>query len=97
MRVGVEGPEGRQGAGPVAGDRPRGRQAGPPRLPEPGAGGRPVAAVVVGPEGGISEAETTALRDAGAVAVRLGPHILRTASAGPLALAVLAQRAGLWG
>ena len=66
-------------------------------LPEPGAGGRPVAAVVVGPEGGISEAETTALRDAGAVAVRLGPHILRTASAGPLALAVLAQRAGLWG
>ena len=56
-----------------------------------------MAAVVVGPEGGISEAETTALRDAGAVAVRLGPHILRTASAGPLALAVLAQRAGLWG
>ena len=66
-------------------------------LPEPGAGGRPVAAVVVGPEGGISEAETTALQDAGAVAVRLGPHILRTASAGPVALAVLAQRAGLWG
>ena len=66
-------------------------------LPGPGAGGRPVVAVVVGPEGGISEAETTALRDAGAVAVRLGPHILRTASAGPVALAVLAQRAGLWG
>mgnify|MGYP001678488060 FL=1 len=43
------------------------------------------------------EAETTALQDAGAVAVRLGPHILRTASAGPVALAVLAQRAGLWG
>ena len=66
-------------------------------LPEPGAGGRPAVAVVVGPEGGISEAETTALQDAGAVAVRLGPHILRTASAGPVALAVLAQRAGLWG
>ena len=64
-------------------------------LPEPG--GRPVVAVVVGPEGGISEAETAALQDAGAVAVRLGPHILRTASAGPVALAVLAQRAGLWG
>ena len=65
-------------------------------LPEPGAGGRPVVAVVVGPEGGVSETETTALRDAGALVVRLGPHVLRTASAGPVALAVLAQRAGLW-
>ena len=63
-------------------------------LPRPGesAGG----ASVVGPEGGMSETETTALRDAGALVVRLGPHVLRTASAGPVALAVLAQRAGLW-
>ena len=44
----------------------------------------------------MSETETTALRDAGALVVRLGPHVLRTASAGPVALAVLAQRAGLW-
>ncbi|WP_299046311.1 16S rRNA (uracil(1498)-N(3))-methyltransferase [uncultured Actinomyces sp.] len=64
-------------------------------LPRPGPP-RPVVAVVVGPEGGVSEAETTALRDAGALVVRLGPHVLRTASAGPVALAVLAQRAGLW-
>nr|WP_300340897.1 16S rRNA (uracil(1498)-N(3))-methyltransferase [Actinomyces sp.] len=54
-------------------------------------------AVVVGPEGGISAEETAALEDAGATTVRLGPHVMRTASAGPVALAVLAQRAGLWG
>lgn len=60
------------------------------------AGLAPVLAVVVGPEGGISAAETAALEEAGAVTVRLGPHVMRTASAGPVALAVLAQRAGLW-
>ncbi|MDU0349452.1 16S rRNA (uracil(1498)-N(3))-methyltransferase, partial [Actinomyces sp. MRS3W] len=38
----------------------------------------PVLAVVVGPEGGISEAETTALEAAGATTVRLGPHVMRT-------------------
>ncbi|MDY3678238.1 MAG: 16S rRNA (uracil(1498)-N(3))-methyltransferase [Actinomyces urogenitalis] len=54
-------------------------------------------AVVVGPEGGISSEETAALEAAGATTVRLGPHVMRTASAGPVALAVLAQRAGLWG
>ena len=53
--------------------------------------------IVVGPEGGIDETETAALQDAGATAVRLGPHVMRTASAGPVALALLAQRAGLWG
>jgi len=29
--------------------------------------------------------------------VRRGPHVVRAAGAGPAALAVLAQRAGLWG
>ena len=38
-----------------------------------------------------------ALEGAGARAVRLGPHVMRTASAGPVALALLAERAGLWG
>lgn len=70
----------------------------PTPLPQPAAGAAaPVLAVVVGPEGGISAAETKALEEAGAVTVRLGPHVMRTASAGPVALAVLAQRAGLWG
>ncbi|WHP18389.1 16S rRNA (uracil(1498)-N(3))-methyltransferase [Cellulomonas sp. ES6] len=53
--------------------------------------------VVVGPEGGISEREVTALVGAGAVTVRLGPHVLRTSTAGPVALGLLAQRLGRWG
>ena len=66
-------------------------------LPEPGDGRAPVLAVVVGPEGGIGEEEVAALEGAGARTVRLGPHVMRTASAGPVALALLAERAGLWG
>jgi len=53
--------------------------------------------IVVGPEGGISEDEIAALTDAGAVAVRLGPHILRASSAGPAALAAVAVMRGSWG
>ncbi|MBF4995237.1 16S rRNA (uracil(1498)-N(3))-methyltransferase [Arthrobacter gandavensis] len=54
-------------------------------------------AVVVGPEGGISPAEIQALREAGAVAVRLGPHVLRSSSAGPAALVLLNHLLGRWG
>ncbi|WP_435736321.1 16S rRNA (uracil(1498)-N(3))-methyltransferase [Cellulosimicrobium sp. PMB13] len=53
--------------------------------------------VVVGPEGGISDRELDALTAAGAVAARLGPHVLRTSTAGPVAIALLAQRLGRWG
>ena len=67
------------------------------RLPDPDDCERPMVAVIVGPEGGIGAEETAALQEAGATTVRLGPHVMRTASAGPAALAVLAQRAGLWG
>ena len=52
--------------------------------------------VVVGPEGGIGDTELARLTDAGASAVRLGPHVLRTSTAGPVALAILAQRLGRW-
>lgn len=52
--------------------------------------------VVVGPEGGLSEAEVTALAAAGARVARLGPHVLRTSTAGPVALALLADRLGRW-
>lgn len=52
--------------------------------------------VVVGPEGGIAGEELRVLGEAGAVAVRLGPHVLRTSTAGPVALALLAQRLGRW-
>ena len=71
--------------------------AGTPQEAGVEAGEPPVLGVVVGPEGGISEQEVSALEAAGATTVRLGPHVMRTASAGPVALAVLAQRAGLWG
>jgi 16S rRNA (uracil1498-N3)-methyltransferase len=53
--------------------------------------------VVVGPEGGISDAELARIVDAGAQAVRLGPHVLRTSTAGPIALALLCERSGRWG
>ncbi|MBD7918139.1 16S rRNA (uracil(1498)-N(3))-methyltransferase [Cellulomonas sp. Sa3CUA2] len=53
--------------------------------------------VVVGPEGGISDREVAALTAAGAVVCRLGPHVLRTSTAGPVALAMLADRLGRWG
>jgi 16S rRNA (uracil1498-N3)-methyltransferase len=60
-------------------------------------GGLPVTVlVVVGPEGGISDDEISVLAAAGALVVRMGPHVLRTSTAGPIALALLAQRLGRW-
>jgi len=46
-------------------------------------------AIIVGPEGGISQAEWDRLQAAGAVSVTLGPRILRTETAGLCALSVL--------
>ncbi|WP_182111491.1 MULTISPECIES: 16S rRNA (uracil(1498)-N(3))-methyltransferase [unclassified Actinotalea] len=68
-------------------------------LPDGGPGGAAGAEVlvVVGPEGGISAEEVERLEAAGATAVRLGPHVLRTSTAGPVALALLAARTGRWG
>jgi 16S rRNA (uracil1498-N3)-methyltransferase len=50
--------------------------------------------VVVGPEGGITDAELDML---GGVAVRLGDPVLRTSTAGAAALAALSVRLGRWG
>jgi 16S rRNA (uracil1498-N3)-methyltransferase len=52
--------------------------------------------LVVGPEGGVSPRELDTLAAAGAVAVRLGPEVLRTSTAGPAALAVLNARLHRW-
>jgi 16S rRNA (uracil1498-N3)-methyltransferase len=49
--------------------------------------------LVVGPEGGIGAEELAGLVAAGAVACRLGPHVLRSSTAGPAALAVLSAAA----
>jgi 16S rRNA (uracil1498-N3)-methyltransferase len=51
-------------------------------------------ALVVGPEGGLSELETKQLQLAGARLVGFGPRVLRTETAGPAAVAVLQA---LWG
>jgi 16S rRNA (uracil1498-N3)-methyltransferase len=52
--------------------------------------------LVVGPEGGISDAELETLTAAGATRARLGDTVLRTSSAGPAALAVLNVALGRW-
>ena len=49
--------------------------------------------LVVGPEGGIAPEELVAL---GGTAVRLGPTVLRTSTAGAAAAAVLSARLGRW-
>jgi len=49
-------------------------------------------AVVVGPEGGLTDGEVVAFRAAGAEAVRLGPEVLRTSTAGAATLAALSMR-----
>ena len=53
-------------------------------------------ALVVGPEGGIGDAELAAFVAAGAVPVRLGREVLRTSTAGVAALAVLSARLDRW-
>jgi 16S rRNA (uracil1498-N3)-methyltransferase len=52
--------------------------------------------LVVGPEGGISPEELRAFTDAGAVAYRMGPTVLRTSTAGTAAAAVLLARSSRW-
>lgn len=52
--------------------------------------------LVVGPEGGISDDELAALTAAGAVAVRLGPTVLRTSTAAAVALGGLGVLTERW-
>ena len=52
--------------------------------------------LVVGPEGGIAPEEIDNLTDAGAVAVRLGPQVLRTSTAAAVALGALGVLTARW-
>lgn len=52
--------------------------------------------LIIGPEGGIAPDEITALTDAGAVAVRLGPTVLRTSTAAAVALGALGVLTPRW-
>jgi 16S rRNA (uracil1498-N3)-methyltransferase len=51
-------------------------------------------AFLIGPEGGLSDAEVNQAQDAGFLAARLGPRVLRTETAPVVALSVAQQ---LWG
>lgn len=59
-------------------------------------GDGPGIVLVVGPEGGFSDAELDAFTGAGAVRALLGPSVLRTSTAGVAALSVLQARTGRW-
>lgn len=52
--------------------------------------------LIVGPEGGITAGELDTLHAAGAVAARIGPHVLRSSTAGPVALSVIRTALGEW-
>ncbi len=52
------------------------------------------ATVVIGPEGGLTPDEVTRLQSAGGLVAGLGPRILRSETAGPVALALLQARYG---
>ena len=54
-------------------------------------------ALVVGPEGGLTDGELQALRAAGGRLVRLGEAIMRTSTAGAASIAALAAGVGRWG
>ena len=52
--------------------------------------------LIVGPEGGISPREVTKLCSAGAVTGLLGPHVLRSSTAGPAAVVIASDVLGRW-
>jgi len=60
------------------------------QLPDPGGS----VDLLIGPEGGLEDAELAAARGAGFTPVRAGPRVLRTETAGLAALAILQAR---WG
>lgn len=51
-------------------------------------------AIIIGPEGGFEEREIKAAQDAGVISVTLGPRILRTETAGFVALSILMYELG---
>ena len=52
--------------------------------------------LIIGPEGGISDKELAIFKEAGALVVKLGEHVLRSAHAGFAALAAVQSRLGRW-
>ncbi|NLG54626.1 MAG: 16S rRNA (uracil(1498)-N(3))-methyltransferase [Rhodococcus sp.] len=56
----------------------------------------PSLTLIVGPEGGVSDDEVAALTEAGAVAVLLGPQVLRTSTAAAVALGAVGALTDRW-
>jgi 16S rRNA (uracil1498-N3)-methyltransferase len=52
--------------------------------------------VVVGPEGGVTDAEVTRLQSVGGMPVRLGSSVLRTSTAGAAAVSVVSALTSRW-
>ncbi|WGW13852.1 16S rRNA (uracil(1498)-N(3))-methyltransferase [Saxibacter everestensis] len=52
--------------------------------------------LIVGPEGGFGDEELELFTAAGATTAKLGPHVLRSSTAGPVALSVLLAAIGRW-
>lgn len=70
--------------------------AGATPLADVDANGATDVVLVVGPEGGLSRREIDAMVSAGAMPARLGPTVLRSATAGPVAASVLLSRTQRW-
>lgn len=52
--------------------------------------------LVVGPEGGVTPEELSAVLEAGGAAVKIGSNVMRASTAGPVAIAVLNQLFNRW-
>jgi 16S rRNA (uracil1498-N3)-methyltransferase len=72
-------------------------EAAPERLADLALPPRGELLLVVGPEGGITDAEIGALVEAGARPVRLGPEVLRASTAAAVALGALGVLTARWG
>ncbi|MFI1916344.1 16S rRNA (uracil(1498)-N(3))-methyltransferase [Nocardia sp. NPDC020380] len=71
-------------------------ESGESRFTELSFEGVPEVVLIVGPEGGLDDAELTALSEAGAYIVLLGPTVLRTSTAAAVALGALGALTPRW-
>ncbi|NEW42594.1 16S rRNA (uracil(1498)-N(3))-methyltransferase [Nocardia cyriacigeorgica] len=72
-------------------------ESGTSRFTDLPLGAAPAVMLIVGPEGGLDDAELSALAEAGADVVLLGPTVLRTSTAAAVALGALGALTPRWG